>query len=289
MLYLSTASVPAPDQAAALETLDRFQVPRAWVVPGREPGPRWGALAAQHAERLALHHDCLVAPGEPRWNLAASDEGLRRRAVDGAMAAMRQAAELGAPFYSVHPGWALTLTLDAEGHPTGPEQSRAKAHDHLCRSLDRLASLADDLGLKLLVENTAGSRKTAVHLSTLPLWQEPDEIHQTLDRLAAPPLGLLLDVGHLLLSSRVRHWEPEPVVDELVSRVRAIVVARNDGVRNGRLLPVEDGIELQLAKRAGGLSVPVILDARDLEESAVAWAMEVLTGTLTPATSSERP
>jgi sugar phosphate isomerase/epimerase len=251
-------------------------VPRAVVGPGGERGDRWSAEAARFGAGLLLHHACFEPSNEPYWNLASGDESLRKQAVDRAAETMRQAAALGGPFYSLHPGFALELTVGPDRRPVGAEQARSKALDQLCRSLDRLASLADDLAIELLLENRPGGR-TAV-----PLWTEPTEIHQTLDRLGAPPLGLLLDVGHLLLSCRARNWEPEPVVEELKGRVRAIEVSRNDGVRDLHQLPKEDGIELSLAKLAGGLSVPVVLEARELEEQAVRWAIELLEASLTP-------
>lgn len=276
MLYLSTGSLSSPDHADSLEQLARLGVTRAVAGPGRGRGDRWSTEAARFGAGLLLHHACFAPADQPYWNLAAGDEDMRRRAVEGASETMREAAALGGPFYSVHPGYALELTVGADRKPVGVETSRSRALDQLCRSLDRLAELADDLGIALLVENRPGAR------GTLPMWQEPAEIHQTLDRVGAPPLGLLLDVGHLLLSCRARHWEPEPVVEELKGRVRAIEISRNDGGRDLHQLPKEDGIELELAKLAGGLSVPVILEARNLETSAVTWAIALLSEALQP-------
>lgn len=276
MLYLSTGCLSSSDHAAGLEQLARLGVTRAVAGPGRGRGDDWPAEAARYGAGLLLHHACFAGTDQPYWNLAAGDEDMRRRAVEGACETMREAAALGGPFYSVHPGYALELTVGADRKPVGAEISRSRALDQLCRSLDRLAGLADDLGLPLLIENRPGAR------GSVPLWQEPAEIHQTLDRVGAPPLGLLLDVGHLLLSCWARNWEPEPVVEELKGRVRAIEVSRNDGVRDLHQLPKEDGIEVELARLAGGLSVPVILEARNLETAAVTWAIEMLNASLKP-------
>lgn len=274
--YLSTASVSAADSASALEAMTRLGITHAWVSPGRTRGDRWLSEAGRFGDRLVLHHACLESPDAFHWNLAASDEDLRKRSCDRAADALKHAAELGSPFYSLHPGYALSLTLDEAGRPTGNEQSRPKALDQLCRSLDRLAGLADDLKLGLYVENMPGARKLSTTLSTLPLWQEPDEILQTLDRLAAPPLGVLLDVGHVILSCRARRWEPEPAVEMLQGRVKAIAVSRNDGVHDRHQLPSEDGLELALAKLAGGLALPVVLEARELDEAAILWARDLM-------------
>jgi sugar phosphate isomerase/epimerase len=280
MLYLSTGCVAAPDHAHALEALARLGVTRAVAGPGRLPGDAWETEASRFGAGLWLHHAAFLTPDAPRWNLASSDEGFRKATLDQAAETMRAAAALGGAFYTVHPGYALALTVGPDGKPASDEVPRERALEQLCRSLDRLATLADDLGIGLLVENRPGPR------GGLGLWMEPAEINRTLDRVAAPPLGLLLDVGHLLLSCRGRRWEPEPVLEELKGRVRAIEVSRNDGVHDSHTLPKVGGIELELAKLAGGLSVPVILESRDLDASQITWAIELLEHSLQPATQA---
>jgi sugar phosphate isomerase/epimerase len=277
MLYLSTGCVAAPDHATALESLARLGVTRAVAGPGRAKGDRWETEAARYGAGLWLHHAAFLTPDAPRWNLASSDEDFRKRTLDQAIETMKEAAGLGGTAYSLHPGYALALTVGPDGKPASEDVPRERALEQLCRSLDKLATVADDLGIALLVENRPGPR------GGLGLWMEPAEINRTLDRVDAPPLGLLFDVGHWLLTCRARRWEPDEVVEELKGRVRAIEISRNDGVTDGHTLPKEGGIELELAKLAGGLSVPVILEARGLESAAIQWAIELLEHTLQPA------
>jgi sugar phosphate isomerase/epimerase len=275
-LYVATACVPAAATAAeALATLEAWELERACVVPGRPPGVGWARAADRFGDRLHLHHACLEPPDAPRWNLAAKDDGWRRRAVAGAITLMREAADRGAKAVSLHPGQALEQGLGPDGLPVGAGQARGKALEWLAVSLDQLASAADNLGLALWLENPAGRRERTgraareVDPLAAPLLQEPEELARTLERVAAPMLGLYLDTAHLLLSCQARRWEPEPVLEEFQPWVRAIAVSGTDGRQDLHRFPRPDAIEVQLARRAGGLALPVVLEARGFEHAAL--------------------
>lgn len=277
-LYVSTANPPAAlDAASALDALAAWGGSHALVVPGRVPGLQFRREAERWDGRLALTHGCLEAPGEA-WNLADRDEALRKRSVTRAMETLRLAAALGCPFVALEPAHALDGGRPLPGRPQRPGADETKALDQLCRSLDALASLADTLGLALYMKNGAGG--TA-------LWQQPEDIERTLDRLGAPPLGLLLDVGHALIASHARRFEPEPVVDMMAPFARAVAVSRNDGRQPLRLAPVEGGIELTLARLAGGVRLPVLLDTAGLDrprlEEAMGLVQEALKESTPPA------
>lgn len=274
-LYVDLAALgEVPDATAALEALDRLEVQRAQAGPGLLLGDGWGVASRRWSERLLLHHACLAAPEAPRWNLAAGDDALRRQAVDEAAEALRASADLGAPFYAVHGGWALELTHDPKDRPVGDAISPVRARDQLCRSLDRLAVLAEARGIALLVE-------TAPNVpAQRPAFADPEAMLAVLDRVGAPHLRLLLDLPALVITARRLAEEPETVVEFLRDRADAMELHHGDA-QQARHLPLrETDVELGLARLAGGLAKPVILTLRDLPTAAlrdqVALAYEAL-------------
>ena len=263
-MYVATYAIEgAEDQAEALDRLEALGVTHAFVSPGRPPGARFMRVAERWEGRLILHHACLQPPGAPPWNLAASDADARAIAVKQASDTLRTSSELGATAYSLLPGYALETT---RGRPS--PTSRVRALDQLARSLDALANLADALRLPVWIENQPGDRNDP------RLWIEPGEMRKTLERLDAPPLGLLLDVSHWQLACQARHWEPEPVLDEIRPFVRAVVVHRNDAVNDRPLAPKEGGIEIAIARHFG--AAPWIFEARHLGERALKEAIAFL-------------
>jgi sugar phosphate isomerase/epimerase len=177
------------------------------------------------------------------------------------------------PFFSLHAGHALELGLDEKGQPKGAARSREQALDRLAISLDRLANLADNLHMELLLENAAGRRTPTGRAAfdpdawSLALFQEPSEIDRTLTRVAAPKVGVLLDVAHLLIACHARRWEPEPVLEELQPWVRAIELSGTDSLHDLHRLPKHDGTEVQLARLAGGLALPLFFEPHDVPKA----------------------
>jgi sugar phosphate isomerase/epimerase len=123
----------------------------------------------------------------PPWNLAATDEDVRGRAVREALEKLREAATRGASHHVLSAGWAVS------GHPpTGEPVPMGRAFDQLSRSLDTLAELADARGLKIsIVLGKEGS--------VSPLGARWEDVQAVVARVAAPPLGLMLDLEALLL------------------------------------------------------------------------------------------
>jgi hypothetical protein len=286
-IYVATSCVGGVlDSATALGTLESWGIEHAVAMPGLPTGRDWESQSTRWGDRLWLHHACLEDPQMPRWNLAAGDPEWRRRSVDAASKAIRRSADHGVMVYSLHAGHALELGLDEKGTPKGAARSREQALDRLAISLDRLANLADNLHVELLLENAAGRRtptgRAASDLDawSLALFQEPAEIERILSRVAAPKLGVLLDVAHLLLTCHARKWEPEPVLEELQPWVRAIALSGTDSLNDLHRLPKEDSTEVQLARRAGGLALPLIFEPHNVPKAELRAYMTELESSL---------
>lgn len=274
-LYVDLATV-AGDAVAALEALERLELPRARLAAGLPRGEAWAQAHRGWDGRLLLHHACLAEPDAPRWNLAAGDDPLRLRAVGEAAETMRVAAGLGAPFYSLEAGWALALTHDGDDRPVGVTTTPRRAEDQLCRSLDRLAGLADDLGLRLLVE------PAPLVPAERPAFAEPERMRAVLERLGAPPLALQVDLPALVATARRIGEDPEAILDFLKPWLAALVLHRG---RHQALR--EADVELAAATHAGGLASPVTLSTRGLSGPVLLDQVAMATELLRP-TQAER-
>lgn len=268
-LHVSTHALEAPDAAAALEALHRLDIGLAAIAPGRPLGDEWPALSRRWEGRLLLRGAFMYGEDLPRWNLSARDEDLRGKAVIAATEALRVAADLGATMYAVPAGWCLELTRDERGQAFGLPITPMRARDQLCRSLDRLAAMAESLGLGLLAEVEADLPRSGVVLG------DPEGIVAVLARVDAGPLGLYVDLPKVLATARRHGEEPEVVLDLFSKHIRAI------GLHAGAGKPLaEKDVAWELAKRLGGLALPVELALKDVEGSRlrdqVAMALELL-------------
>jgi sugar phosphate isomerase/epimerase len=180
--------------------------------------------------RLALHslHGPIAAGfSGGRWrdvyNLAATDETVRRLAVAETRAALEVAATVPYRFLVIHAG------VVGDGQP--PADNRKSS---IARSLEELAPLASDAGVRLAVEVIPNSLSGASALVTL-----------IEDELDLPGLGICMDVGHARLMG--------DVVDAIEACSGHIVTTHlhdNRGTTDDHLIPGQGVIDWEAATLA---------------------------------------
>ncbi len=141
----------------------------------------------------------------PSWIEA--DAGLRRVRVEHTIAALRMAAKLGAPSITTEPGGPLE-----SGGALERQMSRERAMDTFVAGLDEALRVAEDVGVRLLVEPEPGLLI--------------ENVAQTLElcaRFRSPAFGVNFDIGHMYcvgepladavtaLAGHVRHYHVEDI------------------------------------------------------------------------------
>lgn len=251
-LFLSLRSLAAPTDLAGVRELLRMAAVERVAL---EDGPLLGPDDARGLSGLAvLAHGVFLPSEEPHApNPAAGDEDFRRRSVRRLEAHLAFCAEHGIGRYTFRAGEALEETF-APRAPSRPIE-RARARDQLLRSLDRLAVVADGLGVALGLMN-ADARRASM------LGADAPELLALLDALQVPFLGLRLDPAHLGRAARARGFDAAEAIALLAPR---IVGLRLHEVTRGRAhdLPAPDGpTEELLAAHPEWHELPVCLDAR---------------------------
>lgn len=164
-------------------------------------------------------------PRHPYWHPSwiEDDPTVRRLRIEHTRASLRLAAALGAPSITTEPGGPLT-----------PEMNRERAMDMFVAGLEEVLPLAEDLGVRLLVE------------------PEPEllieNVVQTLDlasRVRSPAFGINFDIGHLycvgedlpravaVLRPFVHHYHIEDIAS---TRVHAHLVPGEGAIDFGPVL-----------------------------------------------------
>jgi sugar phosphate isomerase/epimerase len=184
-----------------------------------------------------LIHNYFPTPEVPFvLNLAATDPRIQADSHALCRRAIELTAAVGAPFYSVHSGFAMNLTADQLGQPS---QQAALASD---RCIDResanrafresvagLSAFAKSRGVGLLLENNVITRKQveAGRAESL-LMTTPDECRTFLDDLADQNVGLLLDVAHAKVAANALGFDPADFF-KMKPHLRALHLSDNDG------------------------------------------------------------
>jgi len=185
-----------------------------------------------------LVHNYFPAPKNPFvLNIASLDpQGLAMTRSFGEEA-LRLANELGAPFYSIHAGFAARLRPEHLGRPgqlaselTPADIDRVGAYNIMVETTRQLADHAASLGLDLLIENNVISPEFLERLPINPLLlTEADEINRFFDDVERSNVGLLLDVAHARVSATAQNFSMHRFVEQVSDKVRCLHLSDNDG------------------------------------------------------------
>jgi len=176
------------------------------------------AAAAARIRELGLEVHSFHAPFADRIDISALDAGQRDSAVREICRAAEAAATLGAGLFVLHPGPETTGV---------PREERLDRMDCAAEALDRIARRAEELGVRLALENML-PHLFAGHVRDL-LW--------LLGALASTDVGICLDTGHAFLSRDLRH-----VAHKLSGHLWMVHASDNRGERDDHLPPGEGAI-----------------------------------------------
>jgi sugar phosphate isomerase/epimerase len=255
--YVSTACLGRPELWSALNALagagiDSVELGACTLDGTDDLASRLRATGL----RLAVHN--YFPPTDDGFviNLASPSADVRGAATAFVERALALASAVGAPFYSVHAGFAS----DPVGHDDGHFVFSGSADLDAARlrfadSLAGLAETARSLGVELLVENNVCIEQHRGYL----LLVEGDEIASFLAPLGA---RLLLDTGHLNVSAATFGFDRERFVETVEDVVGALHLHDNDGTADRHAPLSEEGWIAELLRRPALRSVPRVLEAR---------------------------
>jgi len=288
-LYVSTGAFTASSLGEILRTCRDHGIDRVELSSGLQHAPDF--LAPVHAtpELAYLVHNYFPPPAEPFvLNLASTDSSTLARSHAMAREAIDLAAQLGAPFYSVHSGFALNLTPALLGNPAG--QAAAAAHQHVSRddayaiflrSVSQLADHARSRSIRLLVENNVLSPiYLAKHGANPLLLCDADEILRFFRDLSDDSVGLLLDVGHAKVSATALGFAPADFLIRVAPHIGAWHLSDNDGIADqNRPLDETAWFFPHLREHA---PVPIVLEIYRLTPGQLREQLALVQGALTP-------
>lgn len=186
---------------------------------------------------LLIHNYFPPPPAPFVLNLAATDPAIRAASHNLCRTAIELSAAIGAPFYSVHSGFAMNLTASQLGQPgqqaalpPGSYIDRPAAEHAFRESVIELSAFARERSVGLLLENNVITRtQVAAGRADSLLMTTPAECRRFFDDLGDPNVGLLLDVAHAKVSAGALGFQasdfflPGPYL-------RALHLSDNDGL-----------------------------------------------------------
>jgi len=253
-----------------LDLAEAYSVPGVEVGSGVDHEPQPEAMLRSRSELSYRFHNYFPAPSRPFvLNLASPDIVERSKSME----MVRQATELchrfGVPYYSVHAGFRSVL----EPCELGRKLKTRESEDYeiswarFTASLQDLYLYADRLDVGIAVENNVLPAHNLDEKGDHPvLCVAPNEFVRLLKDV---PVGVLLDLGHLKVTSRVLDYDPMEMLEVCDSRILAFHVSDNDGVTDQHSPPDKESWVWDVLSQFGK-GRDVVIEAGPLQERELA-------------------
>ena len=180
-------------------------------------------------------HNYFPPPADPFvLNLGSLDTVIGERSVAHVEQALRWCAVLSADRYSFHAGFLLDPKVDELGKriPSRHLFDRDECIDAFVSRVTRLATIAEEAGISLMIENNVLSAKNALEFSDNPLLMcDPGECHRIMAMLPAS-VKQLIDVAHLKVSANSLGFDPTRMFDVCHEKIVAYHLSDNDGLED---------------------------------------------------------
>lgn len=149
--------------------------------------------------------------------------------------AIRLCAKLKSPYYSVHAGYCFNALVEHLGNDLSglkPVQME-EAEAIFIESMKIIADYAKLYNVTVLIENNVLSSNNLIEgENKLLLGVTADDLIHILHRVERENIGLLLDVGHLYVSSKSLEFSIEKFIDACKPFIKCIHFSENDGSKD---------------------------------------------------------
>ncbi len=212
-----------------------------------------------------LVHNYFPPPKDPFvLNLASLKPEVWNRSIEHARQAMDLSKAVGGSFYSVHAGFCADPAVSDLGKrfPIGSSADRKKYWASFMRAIELLIKEARDRGLSLFIENNVTiTENVNAEGNSLLLCDAPAEVSEMLHNFKDDNFGVLLDTGHLNVSSHTLGFDPDEMVSAAAGRVGAIHHNDNDRkVDNNRPLTKDYWFLKHMPQHRGAFHILEVLN-----------------------------
>jgi sugar phosphate isomerase/epimerase len=180
-------------------------------------------------------HNYFPPPADPFvLNLGSLDPLTGEKSVAHVEQALEWCVALGSDRYSFHAGFLLDPKVDELGKriPGRTLFDRDESIAVFVERVTRLADIAENSAITLMIENNVLSARNAREFSVNPLLMcDPQECRKIMDMLPARVMQLI-DVAHLKVSARSLDFNPEQMFETCGERIAGFHLSDNNGLED---------------------------------------------------------
>jgi sugar phosphate isomerase/epimerase len=164
-------------------------------------------------------------------NLGSLNQEVVHKSISHVEQAIKLASAVGGHYYSFHAGFLIDPSVSELGGviKKGVINDRELSKKLFIERVNRLAVVAKEYGIQLMIENNVLSKKNLITFGESPLLMcDPVEINQVMAEIDKC-VGLLMDVAHLKVSSQSLGFDLFDAFKDFGHRIVGYHLSDNDG------------------------------------------------------------
>jgi len=181
-----------------------------------------------------LIHNYFPPPKIPfNFNLASTNNEIREKSYNLAIQAIDLCADIESPLYTFHAGFTVDPPELGEAFPKENITDRKKAISTFIQEVMKVVDHGTSRGIKTAMEPNVVQKFNLVNnKNELSLFAEFPEIEELFQSLNNTKMGLLLDLGHTIVTSYWLNFDKDEFVEKCRNKVFAIHASNNNGLQD---------------------------------------------------------
>jgi len=201
-------------------------------------------------------------------NISSQNTALRQKSVEFARKSIKVSYLLGSPIYTIHTGYLTDLHLSHDGEHFLPDRDyvnvrRDVAIKCLIDSVEILCNYASTFNIHIGLENLF-PESSKYNFSLMCALEDIDEILSYFSTINN--LGILLDLGHAYLSSKLLNFNLNHFLNVLMSKYKEKIIelhlSDNNGKKDIHLVPEINSWMDKLIIKENLKSIPITIESR---------------------------
>jgi len=261
-LYVSTSCLQGKgDVFDILDTYLKAGITNVELGTGKQPVAMLSNIK-NYACNFVVHH--YFPPPRDAFivNLASQDKKLLARSRKQIKASIEFCHRYHSKLFTFHAGFRAdpdsTFRFPAKG-PIAPYQ---KAFNTFVESVKEINAYAEMRGVKLAIENNVLSENNFLEgKNQFLLLCEAIEFEQLWDQIQTSNVGLLLDIGHLKVTSTSLKYDKHAFIEKVKHKIFALHINDNNGRTDSHTAITKESWCLEILRRNNFMNIPIILES----------------------------
>ena len=198
------------------------------------------------------------------FNLASTNKSIRKSSIKLALTAIDLCYKIESPLYTFHAGFRVDPSELGKALERDKIVNKNTAFRHFINSVNIIISYAKERGITIGVESNVIPEYNLVNgKNELALLVEYPDIELFYQSISKKDLGILLDLGHIAVSSHWLNFDKDKFVQLCSDKVCGIHISNNNGLKDQHKSLTKDCWAISKIKKFKNL--PIILETMNLE------------------------